>query len=628
MPDILIGNVRGPQGETGPANTLLASVYQFCASDTGATIPQDGAWTSGVPQIEKGKYIWCRNTLTWDSGPETVLYSVGYVGYDGEFSGIELVDQLGNRVDALEARVTPISKGGTESTTLEGAKAKLGITTLIQALAKINDYTTGINLLRGTRDFRLGTISFDSRRFTDGFNLMSATTTKDVDGFYYATSTGGSSSIYTNVIAGLKKGDKVTFSFMVMVNDVSKITADSVNILDIEEVTTTATTKTTYKSLSALGLSKATMQNGVWYPVQAVYEVSGNDIFVDGLIRDFHGDGFGLNIKMPKAEHGEIGHSIWSASPFDIDYINDYTMGVNLIRGSRDCKTGTKLLGANTTTFLDGFHLDAGWSVEQTPENELDNFISTGTDSLGTNVIQGLKVGDYISYSFEVFVGSAMPSPYNVVVRFSVRNADGGANQIYTINTHDISKLSVGEWHQIKGTYKIPDKYGETGNALIFINKSVASPVMKVRAIDVQSGIINNPIWSASPFDVASSYEWNNGVPSLLGIRKPLPNGTNLDDYVLPGSYAATSNAIATSCTNIPGEVDRAFNLDVSYSMGTTGKYVRQKLTLIANGNEFVRDMSGSTFNAWKLSVNNKSLDDLWPQIKTKIEATYNITLK
>lgn len=142
MPDILIGNVRGPKGETGPANTLLASVYQFCASDTGATIPQDGAWTSGVPQIEKGKYIWCRNILTWDSGPETILYSVGYVGYDGEFNGIELVDQLGNRVQALEDRVTPISKGGTESSTLEGARAKLGITALQDSIEKLKSTAT------------------------------------------------------------------------------------------------------------------------------------------------------------------------------------------------------------------------------------------------------------------------------------------------------------------------------------------------------------------------------------------------------------------------------------------------------------------------------------------------------
>lgn len=386
----------------------------------------------------------------------------------------------------------------------------------------INDKTTGINLLRGTRDFKLGVTTFDSRRFTDGFNLMSATTTKDEDGFYYATSTGGSSSIYTNVIAGLKKGDKVTFSFMVMMNDVSKITADSVNILDIEEVTTTETTKTTYKSLSALGFSKETMQNGVWYPVQVVYEVSSNDVYIDVLIRDFHGDGFGLNIKMPKAECGVINHSIWSPSPFDLvqehdfEQINDNTTAVNLLRGTRDFKRGTiKKLG-NDLFFEDGFYLSSVGLNNSTILEDPNGFkyvclsqTTTANSEWWGSGVAGAKKGEWYTVYFDFMVDD--PSTYNFDDQYNChicfRGKDGyqswmGQVSLKISSQFDPSKIEAGKWYTFSHSFEITADSGEYGLIIPLVRQALPGTINYAK-IGLCKGKVNHPIWSNSPLDEA-----------------------------------------------------------------------------------------------------------------------------
>lgn len=162
MPEILIGNVRGPQGEVGPRNLLLATTYQFAASDTADTIPTE--WYSETPIVEQGQYCWCKNTMTWEEGEDTNLYSVGYLGRDGEFNGIELVNGLGERITALENRTTPISKGGTEATTLQGAQAKLGITALQEA----------IDTLKKTMASATQAGLMSAQNFTDLNNLKAA----------------------------------------------------------------------------------------------------------------------------------------------------------------------------------------------------------------------------------------------------------------------------------------------------------------------------------------------------------------------------------------------------------------------------------------------------------------------
>lgn len=121
----LIGRVQGEQGEPGSPNSIIAQVYTYGISDD-LTPPDE--WEGTLPEkVDQGKYIWTRCQMTWEYGDDTDIYIVGYVGRDGTFNGEESLVALQNRVQELETRTTPIAKGGTEATTLEGAQAKLGI---------------------------------------------------------------------------------------------------------------------------------------------------------------------------------------------------------------------------------------------------------------------------------------------------------------------------------------------------------------------------------------------------------------------------------------------------------------------------------------------------------------------
>ena len=65
----------------------------------------------------------------------------------------------------------------------------------------------------------------------------------------------------------------------------------------------------------------------------------------------------------------------------------------------------------------------------------------------------------------------------------------------------------------------------------------------------------------------------NLGTKYSLGFRESINSGANLNDYTTPGSYASKtgSNIIENSPVN-------AFCLDVEYSLGGGGNYIRQTL--------------------------------------------------
>jgi hypothetical protein len=72
----------GPQGSTGATNTISSVVtYQLGTSDT---VAPTGAWTSTIPTLVKGEYLWTQTVLTPISGTISTAYSVAYEGIDGQ----------------------------------------------------------------------------------------------------------------------------------------------------------------------------------------------------------------------------------------------------------------------------------------------------------------------------------------------------------------------------------------------------------------------------------------------------------------------------------------------------------------------------------------------------------------
>lgn len=70
----------GPQGPTGSTgNGISASAVTYQASTSGTTVPT-GTWSTSVPAVVAGQYLWTRTILTFTNGSTNTSYSVGRMG--------------------------------------------------------------------------------------------------------------------------------------------------------------------------------------------------------------------------------------------------------------------------------------------------------------------------------------------------------------------------------------------------------------------------------------------------------------------------------------------------------------------------------------------------------------------
>lgn len=633
MPDILIGNIRGPQGETGPANELLGQSYQFCESDSGTEVP-DGPWLDNPPEeTHQGMYYWCRNTLTWESGPETEIYAVGYAGRDGEFNGIELVQALETRVKDLETRVTPIKNGGTESTTVEGAQAKLGITKLrtdmeaadktLQAnIDAINDYTTGINLLRGTRDFRQGTTPFKGL-FSDGFTFIgnsgAISTYKDDNGFTVIKPIDGSTSLSyfaTSAVAGIKSGDVYTLSFDVMFDSSGTVTSSSVlGVISEYSSSSTGVTNANKNLISVtpsyLGITD--LSKNTWHSVSITVVIDDN--YKDALSHFgayfyTYRDGAAYQYRKFALNKGRNNHQIWSMAPADIaaEPINDETTGVNLLRGTRDFTLASVTMPNNR----DGFY-NAGGANYTFSRDEQGFMVATynGRESsakyLYLSTVYGLEKETKYTFSFEIKFNEAYSGNIAQIVHRS--GANTGKNT-YTINTSAIgSTIETGKWYTVTVPITLTAAMADDdyiGGWFYFstANVSFKKPVLC-------KGDINNQIYSMAPADIASASLFDSAKPSFLGIipaENVIQSNHNMNTYSTPGVYVCPTQSIANTLENSP--LSGGFRLEVTM-MGNNTNFVWQKA--IENSDkltEYVRFSSngGASWTVWRQTYGNTTV--------------------
>lgn len=114
---------KGETGDTGEAAELLDSAIEYQASASGTDIPS-GAWSSSVPVVPQGYFLWTRTTLEFNSGSPVVSYSVGRIGVDGSGTGtvqsVNNVSPDNNGNVALSAIDIPTSNSSDVQTELTG----------------------------------------------------------------------------------------------------------------------------------------------------------------------------------------------------------------------------------------------------------------------------------------------------------------------------------------------------------------------------------------------------------------------------------------------------------------------------------------------------------------------------
>ena len=111
---------KGETGDTGSPATLVNKSVTYQVGDSGTIIPS-GVWSSSVPVVSQGKYLWTKTELRFNTGDPIISYSVARMGIDGSGSVSSVAsvspDETGNvPLAAADVGALAVSGGGMEGT--------------------------------------------------------------------------------------------------------------------------------------------------------------------------------------------------------------------------------------------------------------------------------------------------------------------------------------------------------------------------------------------------------------------------------------------------------------------------------------------------------------------------------
>lgn len=79
------------RGQTGSSVTVSSTDVTYQASSSGTTTPT-GTWSSSIPSVSAGQYLWTKTTVTYSDGKSTTAYSVSRNGSNGSSVTITATD--------------------------------------------------------------------------------------------------------------------------------------------------------------------------------------------------------------------------------------------------------------------------------------------------------------------------------------------------------------------------------------------------------------------------------------------------------------------------------------------------------------------------------------------------------
>lgn len=89
--------------------TINSVAIAYAASDSQSTTPSN--WSTSIPSIGAGQWLWCRLTVTYNQGSNTVIYLKAYQGKDGKDGEVveeERLSALEELASAINARLSTI----------------------------------------------------------------------------------------------------------------------------------------------------------------------------------------------------------------------------------------------------------------------------------------------------------------------------------------------------------------------------------------------------------------------------------------------------------------------------------------------------------------------------------------
>ncbi len=77
----------GAAGADGKSITVTSKSVTYQASTSGTTAPT-GTWSTTVPSVAKGQFLWTRTIVTFSDSTSVTFYSVGYMGTNATVTSV------------------------------------------------------------------------------------------------------------------------------------------------------------------------------------------------------------------------------------------------------------------------------------------------------------------------------------------------------------------------------------------------------------------------------------------------------------------------------------------------------------------------------------------------------------
>jgi hypothetical protein len=133
---------KGETGDTGAAATIVTQNVSYQTSNSGTVAPS-GSWTSNVPTVTPGDFLWTRTQIQFNSGNPIVSYSVSRYGIDGSGAVVTVnnVSPDANGNVALAASNIPMSDNTSVQTSVSNLQTDLG-KSVLKATSAVTPTTT------------------------------------------------------------------------------------------------------------------------------------------------------------------------------------------------------------------------------------------------------------------------------------------------------------------------------------------------------------------------------------------------------------------------------------------------------------------------------------------------------
>lgn len=151
--------IKGATGETGAAATITTQNVSYQASSSGTVAPS-GSWTTTIPTVTPGNFLWTRTQMQFNDGTTITAYSVSRYGIDGTgaVSTVNSVSPDGNGNVALTATDIPLSDNQSVETHVDALETAMDNVVLRGSVFTVtgNGTTSNISLTGLTANHVIG----------------------------------------------------------------------------------------------------------------------------------------------------------------------------------------------------------------------------------------------------------------------------------------------------------------------------------------------------------------------------------------------------------------------------------------------------------------------------------------